>query len=545
MRQRLVILTPVLAALAAGSLGAASYRLDPGQSFSEAFTPMASPDGAWLVFTQDAEDDGSDELWKAPLAGGAPVRLSNGLLATGAFAQLVAISPDSSQVIFTAPQDAPGVLEIYRAPLAGTGSSAKLSGGNYASQAALSPNGSRVVWIEDAPPGGRRLYSRPADGSGPATPLSPVTDVTRDIVTFRISPDSAWVVFYGDHTADQRFELYSVPIGGGAVRRLCGTMPAGADVWEPFRVAISADSSRVVYMADPLVDEVVELFSAAIAPPVGAEPIRLSGPMVGDVDRFALTADGLRAIYYADQQLAGRHELFSVPVAGGTPVKLNPALGGTDSLDHEFLVSPNSARAVFKISRANNAVAELWSAPIAGPAASAVLLDQTGPSGGTLIHEFVVSPDSSRVVYRGSLETYGRNELWSVPLDASAGPAKLNPSPLIGTWATWSFAVSPDSSRVFFVHSFFSNFTSTWSERLFEAPLAGGAVRTISGPLVNPEPWNTFHESLLPHPDSRRVVWTYLPQDQIHASQLWIGDPTLFSDEFESGGFVRWSAKRP
>lgn len=545
MQRRLAVLLSALSTLATGTLGAASYRLDQGQASSEHWFESVSPDGAWVVYAQDVDDDEAYELWKAPLAGGAPARISNGLLPIGSSAELVAFAPDSSQILFRAPQDSPGVLELYRAPLAGTGPSSKLSGGRYVDQPALSSDGSRAVWIEDAPPGGRRVYSRPADGSGPATPLSPATDATRDIVTFTISPDSAWVVFHADHTTDQRFELYSVPIGGGTVRRLCGAMPAGANVWEPFRVTISADSSRVVFMADLLVDGLVELFSTAIAPPPGAEPIRLSGPMVGDVASFALTANGQRAIYRADQQLAGRHELYSVPVAGGTPVKLNPVLGTTDEIrEYDYELSGNSARAVFKIYRANMSTVELWSAPTQGPATSAVKLDQTGPSGGWL-QEFVVSPDSSRVVYRGSLESSGRNELWSVALDGSVGPAKLNPSPLTGTWDTQSFALSPDSSRVFFVHSFFSNFTSTWSERLFEAPLTGGTVRSISGPLVNPEPWNPFHERLLPHPDSRRVLWTYLPPDLVFSSQLWIGDSTLFSDGWESGAFVRWSAKRP
>ena len=68
-------------------------------------------------------------------------------------------------------------------------------------------------------------------------------------------------------------ELYSVPVGGGAITKLNGTLTTGGDVTE---IGISPDSSTVVYRAN--------------------------------------------------QETSGTFELYSVPIGGGTAVKLNGAL---------------------------------------------------------------------------------------------------------------------------------------------------------------------------------------------------------------------------
>jgi len=107
--------------------------------------------------------------------------------------------------------------------------------------------------------------------------------------------------------------------------KLNGAFTAGGDVDPSFR--ISADSSRVLYVADQNVNEVDELFSVAAT---GGTPVRINGPLVtgGDVSpttsRFS--PDGNRAVYRADQETDNVYELYSVASTGGTPVKLNGPL---------------------------------------------------------------------------------------------------------------------------------------------------------------------------------------------------------------------------
>ena len=86
---RLLPATAALVLLALGAAatpaGAASTQLSDGLPFSDIefrlHPPQISPDGGCAVYRQDAVTDGASELWSVPVAGGAPVRLSDVLLA--------------------------------------------------------------------------------------------------------------------------------------------------------------------------------------------------------------------------------------------------------------------------------------------------------------------------------------------------------------------------------------------------------------------------------------------------------------------------------
>jgi hypothetical protein len=78
---------------------------------------------------------------------------------------------------------------------------------------------------------------------------------------------------------------------------------------------ISADSGRVVYLADADTDNVLELYTAPI---VGGASVKLNGPLValGNVSSFQISADSARVVYRADQDIVGVFELYSVSVQG-------------------------------------------------------------------------------------------------------------------------------------------------------------------------------------------------------------------------------------
>src|SRR5207244_4314495 len=65
--------------------------------------------------------------------------------------------------------------------------------------------------------------------------------------------------------------------------------------------------------------------------------------------------------------------------------------------------------------------------------------------------QFRISPDSSRVVYVADAEVDGVAELYSVPLDGSAAPVKLNGALVSGgdvRSTCGGYAISPDSTSV-------------------------------------------------------------------------------------------------
>ena len=82
-----------------------------------------------------------------------------------------------------------------------------------------------------------------------------------DVNSVQISPDSSRVVYRVDQEADEVYELYSVPIGGGSAVKLNAPLVANGYV-SGFQ--ISPNSSQVVYQADQETEEVYELYSTLL-----------------------------------------------------------------------------------------------------------------------------------------------------------------------------------------------------------------------------------------------------------------------------------------
>ena len=246
-------------------------------------------------------------------------------------------------------------------------------------------------------------------------------------------------------------ELYSVPLGGppGGVK-LNGALVAGGNVDKFF---ISPDSSRVVYRADQETAAVFELYSVPVGGP--AAGVKLNGALVAGgnvVDRFFISPDSSRVVYRADQETAAVFELYSVPIGGpaAAGVKLNGTLVAGGNVGNGFLISPDSSRVVYGADQETAAVFELYSVPLGGPAAAGVKLNGALVAGGNVVDRFFsISPNGSRVVYQADQETAAVFELYSVPL---GGPAvagvKLNGPLVAGGYVSGIHQFSPDSCRV-------------------------------------------------------------------------------------------------
>jgi hypothetical protein len=89
------------------------------------------------------------------------------------------------------------------------------------------------------------------------------------------------------------FELYAVPIVGGLVEKLNGSLVSGGDVTE---WRISPDSRRVVYRADQDADEVFELYSVDLVDGIAGD---FNGDGVVDAADYTVWRDGLDGTYAA------------------------------------------------------------------------------------------------------------------------------------------------------------------------------------------------------------------------------------------------------
>jgi hypothetical protein len=231
-----------------------------------------------------------------------------------------------------------------------------------------------------------------------------------------LSPDASRVVFISDQGTDEVFELYSVPVDGGAPEvKLNGPLTASGDVYQ---FAISPDSSHVVYRADQMSNDVYELFSVPIQ---GGEALRINEPFVtgGDIGDqvdsscFLISPDSSGVAYRADQNTDGIQELFSVPIDGGPALRLNPSFPGPNN-DVSFGLLACRGQLVYSSDQEVNAREELFTVPIDGNGAARKLSGTMTTDGDVqTFPPAAISADGAFVVYMADQDTNGVNELFA------------------------------------------------------------------------------------------------------------------------------------
>ncbi|HEX6884992.1 MAG TPA: hypothetical protein VF530_16575 [Planctomycetota bacterium] len=420
--------------------GGPATQLNPALAAGGDVQPVyvLSADGSRAVYLADQADDGVVELYGVPPAGGAATRLSGELAPSAETVGAVArarTSADRRWVVYLATQDDPNDPGLYRVALP-SGTPRRIDTTAWVERFELSPDSSRVVFTGD---GRSRLHVAPL-ASGPALLLDPAFPPDLELASLAISPDSSHVVFAADAGGDGDFQLFSVPLAGGTTVQL-DTGSGGLDFdfvsldFVP-ALALASDASRVVYRADRDTPGVAELFSVPLA---GGPATRLHPPLAAPrrIQHFHLSPDASRVVYRGDVDQVGVDELYSVPLAGGAATRLNPALVPGGEVLGQAVISADSSRVVYRADQEIDEVVELYSVPLAGGTALELnaplvaggdVFGDSGPEGNGLL----LSPDGSRVLYLADQEVDGRIELYVVPVDGSASPLKLN-GPLIAS----------------------------------------------------------------------------------------------------------------
>ncbi|MEO8276967.1 MAG: fibronectin type III domain-containing protein [Thermoanaerobaculia bacterium] len=466
-----------------------SEQLSDGHTFSAVdFTstrPLLSPNGLYVVYRQDAVADGVSELYSVRVDGTTPPQRLCNVFSSSHFLTF-AISPNSQRVVYMVDQDIAGRTELYSIPI----------------------------------------------GGGTITKLNDSLSSARNVISFQISPTSSRVFYVSDQFVNDQYELYSVPITGGTALRINHNLDSDWDVETSFRIAangsfvvyravrtalgsgkiyyapatttnpddetillnlslenfsavdayfqISPSGTRVVYLADAIVDERKELYSVNI--PTVAVPalvsIKLNVGVTTIESGFLISGDSSRVVFRADPSGTSTDNLYSVPITGGTVAQLNGTLGAGKDVNAGFQITPNSSRVVYISDEGINDDFDVFSVPISG--GPPTRLNPTLTSGGDIL-DFAISPDSSRVVYRGDRQIDTLVELYSVAL--AGGPeVKIN-RPLAAGGDVVSYRISPDSTKV--VYGADQDLDSV--DELLAASILGGApgdVQNISGPLT-------------------------------------------------------------
>jgi Tol biopolymer transport system component len=330
----------------------------------------------------------------------------------------------------------------------------------------------------------------------------------------RISPDGSTVIYRADQDADEVFELYSVPIGGGSVTKLNPPLPSDADVGDE-NFEFSPDSSTVVFAVTEGTLGRRALYSV---PAQGGPAMRLTPPLVDGgrinflgFDPFRMISpDGSTVVYTADQDTDGQNELYSVPIEGGTVTRLNPPLLHGQVVDslHEFSADGSTVvYQTFSTTEPN----EVFSVPTVGgpvtrlnaefPSTDQVLSFQLTHDGSFVVYTTVprdaVAPNPNKASVSPKGVSSPPNGLFSVPIDG--GPVQTLATGFAEGSGLNDFSISPDNQSVVYT----ADQDTPGTVELYRVPSLGGVAEKLNAPVVSGG--NIFSFEIAP--DSNTVVY--------------------------------------
>ena len=387
----------------------------------------------------------------------APVKLS-GTLVSGGNVSDFAVSDPAGRVVFIADRETNNVNELYSTAIGG-GTITKLSGsmvtGGNVTSFRLSPNGQAVLFVADRVTNAAfELWYVPIDGSAAPVSLSGAIAATALIARtdYAWSPDSARVVMRLFKSSATVAELFSIGTTiGSTLINITGPLVSGGSVQGDF--AISDDSARVVFRANKSVAAAIELYSGTIT---GTTPSRISGPTFAtgrNVVSFKLSENSAQVVFLANKDTATAFELYRVAISGTTPVKISGAIVSGGNVSDGYVISPDSAQVVFRADAAVDEQFELYSVAIPGSVTPIKISGTLIGVGGDVTTGFLVSPDSSRVVFSAAPINDGITNLYSVAI-AGVTPVKISGAMIPGGVSPNALAsrasISPDSTRVVF-----------------------------------------------------------------------------------------------
>lgn len=333
--------------------------------------------------------------------------------------------------------------------------------------------------------------------------LHPDLSANSSIEYYEISPDGNTVVYIADRDTDNIFELYSVPIAGGTNTKLSGTMVTDGDVsfGAGKRFQFSPDGQTVVYLADQEINGTPELFAVPIA---GGSVTKLNGTLVGSdgVRGFQISPDGQTVVYVADELDNFDDELYSVSISGGTSIKISQADLGIGDVYPTFQISGDGQWVVYVANADDSSDDEIYSVPITGGTINK--LNGTLVSGGDVLsNKFYISSDSQYVVYVADQDTNFIDEVYSTPI-AGGTSVKLNEDLPTNSDDVDRVFLSPNGQWVVYVAGNIAN----QDYEIFSVPISGGTASNLSPTEID----NDFDASLRNNvkftPNSQHVFYT-------------------------------------
>jgi len=419
-----------------------------------------SPDGAWITLRRSV-GFGVYEILSIPTSGGAPqviAQVTNSAHTSGM---------TQSQIVFYDRPVANGPLLGFRSPLelgGGPPAPVQLFTTTSGPLVHLSPDGSFLtvhLGLDEE----QRIYRIELTGTPDPVPYeAPLPLATiGDVTSLRISGDR--VFYLADQNTNGQRELYTVPFDGSAPPlRLSQDLAEGISVRT---LGLPSVAAKVAYITAP--DSLLEGNLFLVPIDGSSPPQQLNGPLTPGTVHFGvyLSPDRTFYLYVTDEQSLPGFHIYRVPAAGGpsTPLVSIPDPGPSTPDSHGFVFTRDSSRFLY-------ADTALRSIPLAG----GPVQDLSGTV--EAVASFVVTPDSSRVVFLAQLTPTSSYRLYGNSITGSA-LSRVHLSTGLGSSVNiGSFAISDDSSRVLFL----AEGQQSDHPLLYSVPVTGGTPTLLHDP---------------------------------------------------------------
>lgn len=511
---------------------------------SVTFQWRIDPRGEWVVFIGDVENAGAEAVYSMRRNGGELHRLSP--YAPAGTIERLELSQDGRRVVYSGALETNGLSEIWSAPLAGPPAAAvKLNLpviGDGATSFFVGDSGDRIAYVAETALGWG-FWTVPVAGPAAAgvNVAPPLAAGEVPYFGFVLGSPSRALLFVYD-TVTPALKLWSAPAEGPAAAGLylLSANPPGCTA---FPAAASSAARLIAYTftcATAVGSRVNQLWSVPFDGPESAA-VSLAGSFVegGAITSMSSAGDGSRIVFLADKLTDEKVELWSVPFAGpaGELVRLNPSLIASGDVTR-FDISPDGARVAYVADPATNEVFGAWTVPIAGPSALAAPLVSGIVAAGGDVTDLEFTPDSATIVFRGDLSQNDRFDLYATPADGSGGREQITndsgiPGPDRSTGTTWK--LHPDGRRIVFTVDVDAPGDQ---RRLYEQRLQ---PRYVQDARLNGEPVAGGRiSSLEVYPDSAGTLYysDELVDGRFH---LFTVDSRVFGDGFEEGTTAAWS----
>jgi hypothetical protein len=259
--------------------------------------------GTSVVYLADQFGDETVELFRVATSGGTVTKLNPNISADR---DVTDFQIDGSYVYYRADQASNDTFYIYRVHIAGGTVTLVNTGVGQVSVSrfVVDSSNSRVVYV-----GGSgsylQLYSSTTTGTTSTLLNDPLPGGVHGGAYVRDDFDLANgnVVYRADQISQGVVELFGVGVTGGTVNRLNQDLPVGSGI-----DGFSVSGSSVIYIADEDEEGVFELFQTSAS---GSFHEKLNRPLVegGDVHSVEILSSG-GIVYFADQLIDDRVELF-------------------------------------------------------------------------------------------------------------------------------------------------------------------------------------------------------------------------------------------